>query len=245
VSVRIEVRAFGPGQVSCDGHVLSISAWRGSATARELLFYLLEHLPQRKEEIGVALWPNLSLARMTSAFHAAKYKARRALELEFVIYKDDRYQIDPSANIWYDVADFNRLLDSAFRRIPHDPDRLDELQQAVALYTADYLTQAYSDWALDRRQLLQRRYFDALSQLVDALLQQRHFDRVMALCRRGIELDFYREELHRNLMQCLAETGHPTEALFHYETMSRRLMHDLNAQPEPETTELANRIRLR
>ncbi len=242
---RIEVRAFGPGQVFRDGQPLAASEWGGSAIARELLFYLLERSPQSKEKIGAIIWPDLSPARMTNAFHAAKYRARRALGAEFVIFEDDSYRIDPAAGISYDVAEFERLLDSARRRAADDPERVTELGQAVALYTGEYLTGVYSDWPMERRQALQTRYFDALNQLVDTVLRGREFERALALCRRGIELDYFREELHQGLIRSLAETGRRAEALAHYRTFAQRLQRELGAAPAQATRDLIDHIRAR
>jgi two-component SAPR family response regulator len=206
---------------------------------------LLEWSPLRKDEIGATVWPDLTLARMTSAFHAAKYKAKRALGTEFVTYEDERYHVDPAADMWYDAAEFKRLLDAARRRPLDDPVALDERRQAVALYTGDYLADIYSDWAVEQRRVLQAQYFEALQQVVAILLRHKQFEQVLDLCRRGLEFDFYREELHRGVMRSLANLGHQTEALAHYEAMSRRLMQDLHAPPEPETTNLAEHIRSR
>jgi DNA-binding SARP family transcriptional activator len=241
----IKVYAFGSGRVFCDGRLLSTSDWGGSAIARELLFYLLECSPLRKDEIGATFWPDLIPARMTSAFHAAKYKAKRALGAEFVTYDVERYRIDPATDIWYDVAEFKRLLNAARRRPLDDPAALNERLQAVGLYTGDFLTDIYSDWAVDKRRVLQAKYFEALRQVVAILLRHEQFEQVLELCRRGLEFDFYREELHRGVMRSLANMGHYTEALAHYDAMSRRLMQDLHAPPEPETTSLAEHIRSR
>jgi tetratricopeptide (TPR) repeat protein len=46
---RLEVHAFGSGQIWRDGEPLTTTHWGRSANARELLFYLLEHSPSRKE----------------------------------------------------------------------------------------------------------------------------------------------------------------------------------------------------
>lgn len=243
VPIRLEVRALGTGQVTCNDHAVSATEWGGSAIARELFFYLCERSPQQKEEIGAVFWPDLTSAKMTNAFHAAKYRVRRALGVEFVLYEDDCYRIDPALDFWYDVAEFEKHLDSAQHRRSDDPARQADLQFAVSLYTSDYLRGTYSDWAQERQSMLRGRYFDALSDLVGILTRQEHFERALELCQRGIELDDYREDLHRTLMWCLAKTGRRAEALVHYRTLARRLRKDLRASPAPETQELMARIR--
>ena len=240
---RIEVRACGVGQVYRERQLLSAKGWGRSALGRELFFYLLETAARRKEEIGATFWPDLSLARMTSTFHAAKYKARRALGIDFVIYQDELYRISDAASFPYDVAEFRRLVDTARHRAPDDPERPSDLQQAVALYSADYLTDVYSDWAAEVRRELRAHYFDALGQVVDALLLQGDTEQVLSLCRRGVDLDFFHEELHRATLRALAQAGRSTEALAYYEWLAHRLQEELGARPEPATIALAASLR--
>ncbi|HEY4688207.1 MAG TPA: tetratricopeptide repeat protein [Anaerolineae bacterium] len=240
---RIEVRGFGSGQVVRDGHVLTIPEWGGSAIARELLFFLLDKSPVRKEEIGATFWPDLSLAKMTNAFHATKYRARRALGVEFVVYSGDCYLIKPEVHVGYDVAEFERLLDSARHRAVDDAERPVELQQAVNLYTGEFLSEMYSEWVVERRRVLHARYFDTLGQLTDHLARSGQHKRALELCHRGIEQDYFREELHRGVMHSLAALGRAAEALMHYRELERRLRDELGARPAPETQELAERIR--
>ncbi len=158
---RLEVRAFGPGQVWREGELLTTAHWGRSANARELFFYLLEHSPSRKEDIGLNFWPDLSMARMTSSFHAAKYRARRALGVEFVVYDDERYRLNPLLPLSYDVAEFRRLIEAS-RQAATDVERVEWLRQAVQLYTGDYLTDVGADWAAATRAELHRQFFEAL-----------------------------------------------------------------------------------
>lgn len=240
---RIEVRAFGSGQVWRDGHVLGSAEWGGSALARELFFFLLEQPPQRRDEIGAIFWPTLSSGRMTSSFHAAKYKARRALGVEFAIFDDDCYQINPAMDIWYDVAEFRRLLASARNRAAGDPDRVAEFQQALNLYVGPYLTDSYAEWPTQPRDRLQIQFFELVRTLVDDLLVRQQFADALAAAQRGLEQDYYREDLHQVVMRCLVEIGQSARALAHYDKMSRRLMKDLGTRPSPDIRAFAKQIR--
>ena len=243
ISPRIEVRAFGPGQVQRNGVLLSAADWGGSAIGRELFFYALECAPQSKDQIGVMFWPDLSPERMTSAFHAAKYRIQRALGIEFLNYDVESYRINPAADIWYDVAEFDCLLDAARDREPEDADRLTEIERAAALYTGDYLCSLYSNWVVEKRQLLQIRFFAALQRLINDLIGRREFERALEHSLRGLDHDYYREDLHRAVMRCLSGTGHPADALAHYAAASQRLTVELGTPLEQATIDLADRIR--
>jgi DNA-binding SARP family transcriptional activator/Flp pilus assembly protein TadD len=240
---RIEVRALGSGQVWRDGHALGSAEWGGSALARELLFFLLEQPPQRRDEIGAIFWPTLSPGRMTSSFHAAKYKARRALGIEFAIFADDCYRINPAIDVWYDVAEFRRLLVLGRNRSAGDPDRVVAFQQALDLYVGPYLADSYAEWSAQSRERLQAQFFELVKTLVDDLLVRRQYADALAAAQRGLEQDYYREDLHQVVMRCLFEIGQSARALTHYDKMSRRLLKELGTRPNPDVRALAKQIR--
>ncbi len=239
---RLDARAFGPGQVWREGELLTNAHWGRSANARELFFYLLEHSPSRKEDIGLNFWPDQSAARMTSSFHAAKYRARRALGVEFVVYNEDSYRLNPLLSVSYDVSEFRRLC-AASRQGDSDVERSEWLRQAVGLYTTDYLTDIDAHWAAVTRADLHGQFFEALDRLVTILLHQQCYDEIVALCQQGLEIDYFHENLHRALMHSLTAAGHAAGALRHYEVAAKRLAQELNTAPTPEMASLAARIR--
>ena len=239
---QIEVRALGPGQVWRDGELLTTAHWGRSANARELFFYLLEQAPCRKEDIGLNFWPELSTARMTSSFHAAKYRARRALGVEFVVYDDDQYCLNPLLPVTYDVAEFRRFLEAG-RLATTEVEQAEYLRRAVQVYAEDYLSDVGAEWASVTRAELHRHFFEALAKLVAITLRQHNYTEVSELCQRGLELDFYHEDLHRALMISLAATGRTTSALRHYDMLVKRLAQELRTTPASATSVLATRIR--
>jgi LuxR family maltose regulon positive regulatory protein len=239
---RLEVQALGPGRAWRDGELLTTANWGRSANARDLFFYLLEHTPARKEDIGLIFWPELSLARMTSSFHAAKYRAYRALGVEFVVYDGEHYRLNPRLPLTYDVAEFRRLLEAGRRAATH-AERAEYLRQAVHLYTEDYLMDVGAEWAAATRAELHQHFFEALAQLVTSTLRQHGYAEVIDLCQRGLEIDFFHEDLHRALMASLAAAGRATGALRHYDMVVKRLTQELQTTPTPEMAALAARIR--
>jgi two-component SAPR family response regulator len=140
----------------------------------------------------------------------------------------------------YDVAEFRRLVEAT----PGSTDeRTESLRLAVQLYTSDYLTDVSADWAVATRAELHHQFFEALTRLVTILLRQHCYAEVIALCQRGLEIDYYHENLHRALMFSLAATGHATGALRHYEAAVKRLAQELKTAPTAEMAALAARIR--
>jgi DNA-binding SARP family transcriptional activator len=90
---------------------------------------------------------------------------------------------------------------------------------------------------------LHQQFFEALEGLVAIVLRQHCYDEVIGLCQRGLEIDYFHENLHRALMFSLAATGHVTGALRHYEAVVKRLVLELKTTPTVEMISLAARIR--
>ncbi len=180
---------------------------------------------------------------MTSSFHAAKYKARRALGIEFAVFEGESYQINPAVDIWYDVAEFRRLIASAQTRSVNEPERISDLQQALDLCTGSYLTDSYTEWAGRIREGLQYRCLEIATTLVDLLWSTQRYEAALAAAERGLEFDYYREDLHRLAMRCLVALGKSAQALIHYDKMTRRFMKDLSARPDVQTRLLAKEVR--
>jgi DNA-binding SARP family transcriptional activator len=63
------------------------------------------------------------------------------------------------------------------------------------------------------------------------------------VAERGLEIDYYREDLHQMAMRCLAALGQSARALVHYDKMTRRFMKDLGTRPDVQTRLLAKEIR--
>jgi ATP/maltotriose-dependent transcriptional regulator MalT len=75
---RLEIRAFGEGDVKVNGKSIPYKSW-GGPLVRELFFFLLENAPVRREVILGVFWPDYSLAKAKSVFHATLYRMRKVL----------------------------------------------------------------------------------------------------------------------------------------------------------------------
>ena len=237
---RLQVYGFGASRVERDGVPIPEEAWP-SATARHLLLYLLLHSPAARDEIGAALWPDLRPARLPGTFHTTKYRLQQTLGINPVVYEGGMYALGDDVEIWFDVDEFERLLDRARSSPPARAARF--LQTAIELYHGDFMARYYADWSIDARERLRQRYLEAVAQLADWLIRQRRYDRAQALMRRGLAADDLREDFYRRLMEVYARTGRPEEAVAEYRRCAEVLERELGVEPEPETEALFEEIR--
>jgi len=232
----LRIFGFGRGRVERGGEEIPSSEW-GAAATRQLLFYLLTHSPQSREQIGTALWPDLPALKMKASFHTTKFRLHRALGREVIYFDGHSYQIHPDLNYWFDVEEFERLLGGA------EPGRrVERLQRAVALYRGDFLEGCYASWCLATRDKLRERCLEAVDELAQRLLARRQYRQAIQTLRRGLEIDELREKFHRQLMRAYTLSGRRSQALAQYRRCAEIMERELGAKPSPETTALYHRI---
>jgi predicted ATPase/DNA-binding SARP family transcriptional activator len=247
ITAEAEVRVFalGPARVEKEGLPIDSPDWIHKP--RELLYYLLSHPEGRtKEQIGLALWPEASMAQLRSSFHDTLYRLRRALGAkEWVSFRKGRYSFERSLPYSYDVESFEESLTETRRVRDQAPEiAIRHLKEAAELYGGDYLEDfADGEWAFARQEELRRSYQEALLLLGGLLLaEDRHAEAAKAY-RRAISHDRFLEEAHRGLMRSQAAMGERGRALRHYEELVGLLGDELGASPAPETSALYEGLR--
>lgn len=251
-TLQPEWRAFtlGETRVQVGEHVLTDADWTYTK-AKELFFYLLTHPASSKAQIGLEMWPDASPAQLRSAFHRTLHYLRRALgKAEWVLFENDTYTLNRALGYWFDVQAFEANLADARRALksgvtPAARAKIAQhLEEAVALYRGDFLADVdVGEWAIFQREELRRRGLEARLTLGELYFADAHYAQAADVYRRLIALDPYLETAHRELMRCLARQCETGQAVRHYQTLSRLLRDELNAQPAPETTLLFERLR--
>ena len=237
---RLEARAFGSATVFVNGKLVTKTDW-DSAASKELFFFLLAHpLGLRKELILSTLWADVSPAKANGIFHSTAWRMRRALIPDCLVYENGLYRINPEIDLNYDVLQFKQLVEQA------EHAQAEELgaeyrQQAIALYQGDYLEDLYGDWCNSIRADLQRQYLAALLSLAQFHARRTETNKAMALCRKILDKDNYREDVYRELMRLQVKAGNAAAALKTYQRCIE-VLEEAQLNPSPETQALAERI---
>jgi LuxR family maltose regulon positive regulatory protein len=232
----LRVFGFGPGRVEREEKEIPISEW-GAAATRRLFFYLLTHPSRSRDQIAAVLWPELPASKVKANFHPTKYRLKRALGQEPLHFDGSHYQIHPHLDYWFDVEEFERLLKGS-----GSGRRIEQLQQAIALYQGDFLEDYYDDWCLLLRTRLREQYLEALDELTGRLLARRQYRQAIQTLRQGLKVDDLQEKFHRQLMCTYALSGQRSQALAQYQRCAEILERELGVSPSLETTILYQRI---
>jgi len=124
------------------------------------------------------------------------------------------------------------------------------LTQAVALYRAPFLLGLsligcpdFELWLVRERERWQQHATMALTKLITHHRNLNEAEEGLHLARRLLQLEPWREAVHRQVMCFLAEGGQRGAALVQYEVCCRELREELGVTPSAETVSLYLRIR--
>jgi DNA-binding SARP family transcriptional activator len=123
-------------------------------------------------------------------------------------------------------------------------DHVDRLRAALAIYRGDYLEDIEAgDWHLEQRDRLRRRWVDGMLALGEALTTRGRYKEAAELYRQLVGREELHEEAYRRLMASLVSAGERQQAIRAYERLATLLRDDLDAEPEPETRAVFERLR--
>jgi LuxR family maltose regulon positive regulatory protein len=211
----VEVRTLGRTEVMVNNQQVTDVEWR-SSRAKEIFFYLLAYPDGRtKEQITAALWPELSPAKGSSNFHINLFRARRALFPGIFSLEDGRYMINSDLRIWFDVAEFEQLINIA-GEYPHDEKGSTALERAVELYSGPFLTEFYTEWVEVRRRELEYMYLKILSLLADIHAKKGNIGKAVTLLEKSIAIDPYQEDSYYRMIRLHLERRNKPLALHVY-----------------------------
>lgn len=235
--------------------------------AQALLIYLsAESKAHLRDHLIELLWPRMPESSARQNLRQTLFNLRKVIpervaakngerDAEVLLLKTNRktVQLNPLADVGVDVSQFMGFLHNG--QVHNHVDLLTchqcrhDLEQAVALYTGDFLADFYLDdsrefeeWAEVLRHTYRRKVLDALETLTTINLRQQNYPQARQYAERQQEIDDLRESAYRQLMEILALEGQREEALATYERCRGLLADELGMAPTKRTTEIYNKI---
>ena len=104
----------------------------------------------------------------------------------------------------------------------------------VPVYVGPFLDGEEMDWVLEERERLHSLFVRAASELLLQFGNARRCEEGIAVARRLLALDPFRELIHRSLLILLVLNGQRAEALRGYERWSAAFRRELSIDPMPQ-----------
>lgn len=239
---RLSLALLGPPLIARDGVLVALDRQKAVA----LLAYLaVAGGRHHREALAALFWPDLGPPRAQAGLRQALWALNNALGPGHLV--SDRQGVALSGSeLELDVAAFRAQLAAARR----DPDNLESLRAAVALYRGDLLdglelrdSAPFAEWRFLEAEALRRELATALELLAERLTRSGAHEEAVAAARRWVALDPLHEPAHRALMRCYDAAGQRSAAMRQYEECARVLAAELGAAPETATQALYAAIR--
>ncbi len=247
----VRLSSLGPFEVQCGGETIPDRSWRTQRT-RYLFAYLgYEWGRACHEEVLLdALWTETETPDKKGLYWSTSAIRRLfkslGFQTEVVERVGEALRTNPSISIWHDVNVLEKHFAAANQAIEKgDVERgKSELQAALELYRGPYLEGCYLDWALRRRQDLERQTADAALKLSQLHYDSQEHKEAVEAARKVLELEPARQEAHLLAMKAFIDGGRPEAAIDQFQECAKALKQLYDTEPETVLIEYLHRARL-
>ena len=248
---QLRIRLFGKLSVRSNGQ--PVEGFEG-CKCREIFSYLLlnRHIPHPREALAALLWGDSTTSQSKKYLRQTLWQIQTNLQQQtragtpgLLLADDDWVQVNPTADLWLDVATFESAYNKA-RGVQGDvldASQAEALREAVGLYRGDLLEGCYRDWCLHERERLQSNYLIMLDKLMSWCEVNRHYEAGLCYGQVALRFERARESTHRRLMRLYYLAGDRTSALRQYARCAAALSEELGVDPARRTTQLYEQIR--
>ncbi|MCE7982749.1 MAG: tetratricopeptide repeat protein [Caldilinea sp. CFX5] len=251
---RLVLSLFGAPRVEFNSTPVGIRLRKALA----LLAYLaVERRVHTRDAVADLLWPGYGQTDARANLRRTLSALQGVLPGQALVVDRQQISLNWSADIWVDVREFHRLTATLACSTGAYPDQtsispaaLADLEYAVSLYTADFLTgftlddaPGFDDWQRQEAESLHQMLANALDRLAAGYTATGQLDLGLVHARHRVDLAPFYEPAQRQLMRLYALNGQPAAALRQYEACVRQLQQELGVEPDVVTTQLRDDIR--
>ncbi|MEZ4726799.1 MAG: tetratricopeptide repeat protein [Caldilineaceae bacterium] len=247
---RLAIYMLGGLQIRRNDHLVTELV---SRKAEALLAYLAcNQRPYPRDILADFFWEDRTQSQAAGNLRVVLNSLRRTLK-PFVAIDRHSVAINQASHLWVDVLAFEGLLTDFVQTTVVGtelaPALVEQIEAALALYRGEFLAgffirQAplFEEWARIERERFHILATKALQALSLHYLATQQYSLGINAVERWLHLDLLNEEAHRTLMRLLAEDGHRSAALQHYERIVDLFQHELGNAPSAETETLYHQI---
>ncbi|MFM7428050.1 MAG: BTAD domain-containing putative transcriptional regulator [Elainella sp.] len=207
-----------------------------------LIYIAVTGQPYGREVLADLFWQNMPPSQALKNLRTVLPNLRQLVGSHLII---TRQTVEFNQNCAYclDVQAIQAIQD-------HKTNSIQFLSEAISQYKGDFLegfhisgAPDFESWALMERERFRELAIAGLHTLAEQYLTQQNHTAGLAVTRKLLQLDPWRETAHQQQMIFLAYTKQRRSALAQYEVCRQMLANEFNAEPMAITTALYERIR--
>ncbi len=208
-----------------------------------------------RDALATLFWPDSDQTSARASLRRTIYALGKTIGEGVFAFGADTIGLDPQVNLWIDLDIFQSLVRDCSSPDPSpdelSPECLARLAEATRLYSDEFLagftlrdSSAFDEWQFFQAEQLRQSLAQVLVRLIHTHEASGAFEPAILYARRWLALDPLHEPAHRKLMQLYNGSGQQAAALRQYQQCVKVLDEELHLPPQPETSELYERIRL-
>ena len=239
-------KLFGGGIAYCYGageNWNRLNDSTGSSVGRKLASFLeyliLNHSKIiASEELMNTFWPEDASADPANALKYTVHKTRHLLKQMFpeadnlLVTHRGHYSWNPDIEISLDTEEFERACLQA--KQPDADITLEELLDALELYTGDILTNSDAEWILPLRIYYRTLYIDVCKSVLKELAEEERWTEMIHICEKAYILEPMEEEFTRHMMNALISMDQAGRAIEQYDAYKEMLWAEMSLVPSEE-----------
>ena len=201
------------------------------------------HRRASKDTIIDTFWGETEMSIIEKNFHPTISHIRKALnsnqplKLNFILYRDGDYQLNPELSYRIDVEEFDQLVTRGenARRARQFDECVRAYEKAVELYRGEFAQGSYEPWVDEQRSYYREKYLHLLESLAGVAQKQEEWSRSLQLAQSILHEDPFREDVHCAVMRAHVNLGNRAAAKDQFENLRLLLERELGLEPSRET----------
>ena len=218
----LQVGCFGGFSLRSEGIGVDLSRVRPQARTVLRILSLSAGRPVHRERLAGILWPDLDTPAALHALQVSVSSLRGALQTEYqavgqqlLVRQGEAYALVLGDGSAFDLAEFDHTLQAASqaRSEGDHPGAAEDLRRALKLYTGEVLPEdGPAEWVTDTRERYRLRAAEAAASLAGLELALGNPGGAAAAATRSVEIDPWRDESWRALVETFRRLGDPAAA---------------------------------
>lgn len=248
----LTINLFGPVEIFRDSRrPFAADAWT-TRRAHDIFCFIASRRHRRasKDTIIETFWGDTDPDVVLRNFHPTVSHIRKALnsnqplKLNFLLYRDSAYLLNPELTYSIDIEEFDRLLaqGETARRAKQIDLCVTHFEAAIKLYRGEFMQGCYDDWAEEQRSYYLEQYLYMLDTLVAEAQKAEEWSRSLHLAQQILRVDAFREDIHCLVMRAHAAQGNIVAVREHYEKLRSLLRKELDIEPSTQTQKIYRQL---
>jgi ATP/maltotriose-dependent transcriptional regulator MalT/DNA-binding SARP family transcriptional activator len=210
-----------------------------------LAYLLLENrgTGSRWSEVSAMLWPEEDSDRASNLFHQNLKSFRDVIftDHDYIVVRDDYYQVNPDYLEWCDALAFERLFERASRVAPAEALALQ--LELIELYQGPFLSGfEVTEWGATRQTLYETKFLQMVELAGDQLLTMGKPEEALAIINKGLGIDYFHEALHRLAFKAYTQLNLYDHLTTHYDMLRKVFEQEFEAPPDQATVQLYEQL---